>query len=205
MFNPSLTAIFNFKMITICRVNKFKVIFFFLIFLLVLTHATDIEANDKTEDLFREIKLGVLLHDVGGLWSGSSKETGTDFNAEIILSYSILSICSGTIYPNFGLLFNDSGNTSNLYFGAIWDRKILSTFFINLGLGIAAHNGEIETKNEDKKSLGSSVLFRIPVEFGYIVNKHHRLSLFFVHHSNAYLAHPNEGMDCLGLRYSYQF
>ena len=192
-------------MINICRVNKFKVIFLFLTFLLVLIHATDTEANDKIEDLFKEIKLGVLLHDVGGLWSGNSKETGTDFNAEIVLSFPILSIFSGTIYPNLGLLFNDSGNTSNLYFGLIWDRKIMSTFFINLGLGIAAHNGEIETKNENIKALGSNILFRVPVEIGYIVNKHHRLSFFFVHLSNAYLAYPNEGMDGFGLRYSYHF
>ena len=132
-------------------------------------------------------------------------ETGTDFNAEIVLSYPILPICSGVIYPNYGLLLNDSGNTSNMYLGFIWDRKVMSTFFLNLGLGIAVHNGEVETKNENKKDLGSDILFRIPVEIGYIVNKHHRLSFFFVHLSNAYLAYPNEGMDDLGFRYSYHF
>ena len=192
-------------MITRCRVNKFKVIFLFLTFLPVLMHTADIEANDKTGGLFKEIRLGVLLHDVDGLWSGNSKESGTDFNAEIVLSFPNLSIFSGTILPNFGLLINDSGNTSNIYLGFIWDRKIMATFFINLGLGVAAHNGEKETKSENKKDLGSDILFRIPVEIGYIFNKHHRLSLFFVHLSNAYLAYPNEGMDDLGFRYSYHF
>lgn len=184
---------------------NFKVRYLFLTFLLVLSCTTDIDANDKTEEVIKEIKLGVFLHDVDGLWSGNSKEAGTDFNAEIELNFPILSIFSGTIYPNFGLLLNDSGNTSNIYAGVIWDRKIMSTFFLNLGIGIAVHNGETETKSENKKGLGSVVLFRIPVEVGYIVHKHHRLSLFFVHLSNAYLAYPNEGMDDLGLRYTYHF
>ena len=49
------------------------------------------------------------------------------------------------------------------------------------------------------------MLFRIPIEVGYAVSRHHRVVLAFDHISNAYLASPNEGMDTIGLMYGYQF
>ncbi|MGD9261841.1 MAG: acyloxyacyl hydrolase, partial [Desulfobacterales bacterium] len=78
-------------------------------------------------------------------------------------------------------------------------------FFFNTGIGLALHNGELDTSDSDKKSLGTRLLFRIPFEFGYQLTRHHSLSLMFDHISNAYLANENEGMDTLGLRYGYRF
>ena len=37
-------------------------------------------------DLNYEIRFGVLAHDVDGLWSGTKKESGVDYNFEIILN-----------------------------------------------------------------------------------------------------------------------
>lgn len=155
--------------------------------------------------LLYEIRTGVLVHDVDGLWSGSQKESGVDYNFEIILSRPSFPFLLGTVYPSSGLSINNRGNTNKLYLGLLWEREIKSGVFLNLGIGAAWHDGNLETSDRDKKELGSRFLFRIPIEIGYALNKHHRLSIAFDHISNAYLAHPNEGMDSLGLRYGYRF
>jgi len=40
---------------------------------------------------------------------------------------------------------------------------------------------------------------------GYNLSRRQRLSILFVHLSNAYLAYPNEGLDTIGIRYGYSF
>jgi hypothetical protein len=61
------------------------------------------------------------------------------------------------------------------------------------------------SNQEYKKSLGSRVLLRIPLEIGYSMTDHYEISILFDHISNAYLADPNEGLDTLGLRFGYRF
>jgi lipid A 3-O-deacylase len=156
-------------------------------------------------DLNYEIRFGVLAHDVDGLWSGSKKEDGVDYNFEIILRRHCLSFLKGSVCPNSGVNINSQGDTSRLYLGLLWEHEIKSGIFIDIGLGATLHNGELETSDPEKKELGSRVLFRIPIEIGYALNKHHRLLITFENISNAYLANPNEGMDSLGLRYGYRF
>ena len=161
---------------------------------------------DKNEaGWFQEIRLGVLAHDVNHLWSGSRREGGVDLNAEIILGRPGFSLLSGNIRPNFGLSVNTQGDTSSLYGGILWEWETKSGVFFDLGLGAAVHNGKLDTNNDNKKSLGSRVLFRIPVELGYSITARHRISILFVHVSNGYLADPNQGLDELGLRYGYRF
>jgi hypothetical protein len=77
--------------------------------------------------------------------------------------------------------------------------------FFNTGLGLAVHNGELETNDDQNKALGSRVLFRVPLEIGATFGTRHRISILFAHISNAYLADPNEGLDVLGVRYGFQF
>lgn len=172
--------------------------------------ATPADGTEPTSDHSRpgwlhEIYVGLLAHDVDGLWSGDRREEGVDFNAEIVLNRPGFSLPAGSVRPNFGLSVNDHGDTSKLYGGLLWQLEMTSDIFLNLGVGAAVHNGEKETGKKDKKALGSRILFRIPIELGYTLNKHHRLSIAFDHVSNGYLTHPNEGLDTLGLRYSYRF
>jgi hypothetical protein len=77
--------------------------------------------------------------------------------------------------------------------------------FVNSGVGLAVHSGQLESDDANKKQLGSRVLFRIPIELGFTIFERHRLSIMFDHMSNAYLANPNEGMDTIGVRYGIQF
>ena len=70
---------------------------------------------------------------------------------------------------------------------------------------VSPYDGKLDTKRRDRKSLGSRILFHIPIELGLEIKKHHRVSLFFDHVSNAYLADKNDGLDTLGVRYGYKF
>jgi lipid A 3-O-deacylase len=180
---------------------------FMLLCILVATPASGIESTpDKSEPgWLYEIRAGVLAHDVDRLWSGFQEESGVDFNAEVIFRHPSFPLLLGTVRPNSGLSINNRGDTSKVYAGLLWELEMKSGMFLSLGIGVAVHDGELETNQEDKKRLGSRVLFRIPIEVGYALNRHHRVSIAFDHVSNAHLASPNQGLDTLGLRYGYRF
>ncbi|MGB7918481.1 MAG: acyloxyacyl hydrolase [Desulfobacterales bacterium] len=150
-------------------------------------------------------RIGLLAHDVDNLWSGSSAEGGFDVNAEIVFKKPGLFLWRGSILPHLGVTLNNQGDTSILYGGFIWEFVSKTGLFFNTGLGLAVHNGELETDDDPKKSLGSRVLFRIPLEIGVTIGVRHRISILFAHISNAYLADPNQGLDVVGVRYGIQF
>jgi lipid A 3-O-deacylase len=152
-----------------------------------------------------EVRIGLAAHDVDGLWSGESKEDGPDICAEVIFNRKLAHLFSLAAYPHLGASVNTRGDTSKIYGGVLVQWEPAADFFFSTGLGIAVHDGKRDTHSADRKSLGSRVLFRIPIEFGYAINYHHRVALAFDHISNAYLASPNEGMDTLGLVYGYRF
>jgi hypothetical protein len=154
---------------------------------------------------FREIRLGVTAHDVDGLWSGESKEKGPNLCLEMLFNRSLFHLFSAAAYPNLGLSLNTRGDTSKVYAGLLLQWEPASTFFFSTGLGLAVHDGERNTALADRKSLGSRILFRVPIEIGYGVTPHHRIVVAFDHISNAYMASPNEGLDSLGLFYAYRF
>jgi len=161
--------------------------------------------HPSTAGPFREIRVGLAAHDVDGLWSGESKEKGPDLCAEVIFNHVLFHLLSAAAYPNVGADLNTQGDTSKVYGGFLLQWESESPFFFSTGLGLALHDGERDTDSANQKSLGSRVLFRIPIEIGYALNRHHRILLAFDHVSNAYLASPNEGMDTLGLVYGYRF
>jgi lipid A 3-O-deacylase len=149
------------------------------------------------------IRAGILAHDVP-VWSRSRQERGVDFNAEFIFGFPNYHIFSGIVRTNLGFSLNNQGDTSKIYSGLLWEYMWDSGLFFNLGLGLAAHDGKLEN-SDDKKELGSRILFRIPIEIGLLFTLHQGVSIMFDHVSNAYLADPNEGLDTLGLRYTYRF
>lgn len=176
--------------------------YFTLISLLFFFFILSPEASG--EGIVHEVKTGVLDHDTGGLWSGFSRETGTDANLEFILSPK-MSLWGGDVRPVVGLSLNSSGDTSKAYGAARWETSVGSAGFFALGVGGAVHNGETGYTSRNKKALGSQVLFYFPIEAGWRLNETQSVSLFFDHVSNAWLASPNEGMDTLGIRYGYLF
>jgi len=179
-----------------------------LAILLIVFSDQGIRADDKPlrhhPRWLHGFRIGILAHDVP-MWSRSRAEGGVDLNAEVIFNYPDCSLLSGKMRSNLGASLNSQGDTSTLYSGLLWEYNRHSRFFVNLGLGLAVHDGELEPRYDDKKALGSRILFRVPVEVGLRLAKHHGVSILFVHVSNAYLAESNEGLDTIGLRYSYRF
>jgi hypothetical protein len=153
----------------------------------------------------RELRVGPAIHDIDGLWSNDSKEKGPDLCLEVVFNTTLFSLLGASAYPNAGAGFNTRGDTSKIYGGFLLQWEPASAFFFSTGLGLALHDGERETDSADRKSLGSQMLFRIPIEIGYAIDRHHRLAIVFDHMSNAGMASPNEGMDTLGLVYGYRF
>jgi lipid A 3-O-deacylase len=151
-----------------------------------------------------ELKGGVLVHDVDNLWSGFSRENGFDINAEAIFSPSV-NILGGDLRPALGASLSTSSDTSKVYLDARWEYGVDNGLFFAFGVGVAAHNGEQHLVNNDRKALGSQILFHIPIEVGYHIDNHHGISVYFDHVSNAYTQDENEGLDTLGLRYGYRF
>jgi hypothetical protein len=178
-----------------------------LVYALAVRCAWGQSSSDRSldSDIFYGIRLGVLAHDVGGLWSHSRAESGIDINAEIVFKKPSFKLWQGSVLPNLGVSVNSQGDTSKAYGGLLWEFLFDSGLFANSGVGLAVHNGQLESDDADQKQLGSRVLFRIPVEIGFTIFERHRISLMFDHMSNAYLANPNEGMDTIGVRYGLQF
>jgi len=161
-------------------------------------------ADDGVAAWLYEVKAGLLYHDMDYLWSNFRLESGVDFNGEVIFAPK-LDLFGGAIRSALGASVNSDGGTSKAYLDLRYMYAFDSGVFVSTGGGGAIHNGELTPSRNDRKALGSGVLFHIPLEAGYRFTPHHSLSVYFDHVSNAYLAKYNEGLDTLGLRYGYRF
>jgi len=173
---------------------------------LFVSHAlcSEERPKDQNQRWLSDVRVGILTHDVP-IWSLSRKEGGVDFNTEFIFIWPNYSLLAGIVHSNLGITLNNQGDTSKIYSGFLWEYIWPFGLFLNLGLGLSVHDGELETNDDDKKELGSRILFRIPIEIGLLFTEHHGLSMMFDHVSNAYLAEPNDGLDTIGIRYIYRF
>ncbi len=122
-------------------------------------------------ELVDELKIGVLWHDVPGLWSGFQAEPNSaDINIEALPSPSV-AFLGGTIRPALGASISTIGATSDIYIDARWQYETPSGVFFGLGLGAAVHDGQLQLDDWDRKALGSRVLFHIPAEVGLPVRR----------------------------------
>lgn len=139
--------------------------------------------------------------------SGScfSLENGrVDLNAELTFAPSVRFL-GGVVRPAIGGTWNTEGDTSKAYFDARWRYETGSGLYFGVGLGAAVHDGHTGVDALDRKALGSRVLFHIPFEIGYYIDRHNSVSIYFEHISNGYTQRYNEGLDSLGVRYGYRF
>jgi lipid A 3-O-deacylase len=160
------------------------------------------------EPFVRELRLGLLVHDMPGLWSYYRYEQGLAINGEAILAPA-LTMFGGHWRPAIGasVALGQDGRrgTSKAYLDARWTYEWSNGAFVGLGLGAAVHDGVLGPTDPYRKALGSRVLFHIPLELGIRVGDHHTVSVYFDHMSNAYTRSSNEGLDTLGVRYGYRF
>ncbi len=166
--------------------------------------AVAMPAAAQQAPFLREIRIGVLAHDVPALWSNFRLERGQDVNLEVILAPS-LPFLGGEIRPAIGGSYSVGGGTSKGYIDARWMLEGRSGFFLGLGIGAALHDGLLDPTDPDRKALGRRVLFHVPLEVGYRFDRHNSISLYFDHISNGYTTTYNEGLDTLGIRYGYKF
>lgn len=168
---------------------------------------------------FREVRLGVLAHDVrfaGGI------EGGVDLNGEITSSTLVDPGWTGggplwvqwLLHPraHFGLEPNLNGKTSQLYAGLTWTAILArDTIRMNDGLefsflfGPALNDGEHSPNNSGSKALGSSVLFHLATELSYRITPSIAVGLYFDHSSNGGNARYNASLNDFGLRVGYRF
>jgi len=152
--------------------------------------------------IIHEIRGGVLAHDVP-IWSRSHVESGVVVNAEIAFAPSF-DLLGGKIRPVLGGSFATNGGTSLVYLDARIEWRLDRVFFA-LGVGPAIHTGNLQPRANGRKALGSRVLFHPSAEVGFQLTSANRVSVYFEHVSNAYLARPNSGMDNIGVRLSHRF
>jgi lipid A 3-O-deacylase len=172
----------------------------------VLALASGCGAFAQQAPFVREVKIGVLAHDIPDIWSGFRLERGTDLNVEVILSPA-LPLFGGFVRPAVGGSLNIGSHhgTSKAYLDARWEFEGSAGWFVGLGIGAALHNGLLDPVDPARKALGRRVLFHFPLEFGIRLDAHSSVSVYFDHMSNAYTKPSNEGLDTLGMRYGYKF
>jgi lipid A 3-O-deacylase len=156
-------------------------------------------------DVFSEVRVGYLANDVG--LTGPTYETGENVNLEMLFQ-SPDGLLESVFAPRpyLGASINNEGATSQVYLGLNWQLDLpVPHVFGSLGLGATIHDGELAPDFEDRKALGSRLLFREAVELGARIGERHSLSLMFDHISNASMANYNEGLDSFGIRYGFRF
>lgn len=155
------------------------------------------------DSIVSEIRGGVYAHDIS-FWS-FNRESGADINAELLFVSPDFLEAVWSPRPHVGVTVNLDGDTSHAYTGLTWEYDLPAGFFVDGSLGLSAHNGYLDTTHDDRKSLGSPVLFRVGAALGYNLTEKVNVSIQYEHMSNAYLANPNEGMDNVGMRLGYRF
>lgn len=103
--------------------------------------------------------------------------------------------------PHVGITISPVGHASVLYSGFVITRRYGESFMMELSLGFSAHNGKLrESDGKKGRTLGSSLLFRESIAFGYYYTNDKFASIFFDHISNANTVPPNHGITNVGLR-----
>ena len=160
-----------------------------------------------------EVRVGVQKH-AASMIGNTTKETGIDGNFEVLFVSPDFMKYIWSPRPHIGGSINGSSNNTDFGYGGVtWEWNPWKTMFIDVSFGFAVHNGRLSldpgvTFPEDanrRREMGCTVLFRESLEAGFIVAKHHGISVVWDHLSNAGLCAQNEGLDNVGVRYGYRF
>jgi len=161
------------------------------------------DSPQKSSGLISEIRIGGLVHDEGPF--SHNKESGYDGNLEILFTSPNFLSAVWSPRPHIGMSINSDSNTNQGYLGLTWEWDFLKYGFFDFSLGGAYHDGEHQTDDRTKKSLGCSFLFRESLDLGIKIADIHSLSVHLAHISNAKLCSTNEGMESFGIRYGIRF
>lgn len=104
-----------------------------------------------------------------------------------------------------GGFLNTAGKTSYVYGGAVWTVDITPKIFFEPMFGAAVHNGELNTVDPTRVSLGCPLLFHVGASAGYRVTNNWMLVATWDHISNANFCPRNVGLNTYGLKIGYSF
>ena len=156
----------------------------------------------------QEVRIGLLAHNKGPI--ASETEDGPDINIAYHQRFAKVDWGSTIVgfFGHGGAVVNLADGTSYIYAGinsmnAFGD----SNWYFELGGGFAVHDGDLEKKSEDRREMGSRVLFRFETSIGYQFENEMSLSFFFDHISNGSILNDddNKGLDTWGLRWGWVF
>ena len=151
-----------------------------------------------------EWRFGILAHNKGPI--ASETEDGPDIN---IAYHHLLKNYDWTgLYLHGGAVINTADGTSYAYSGL--NTQFLfgsSPFYYELGGGLAIHDGDLEKKSENRRELGSRVLFHLEMSLGYNLANGMSLGFYFDHISNGSILNndDNRGLDTYGIRLGYSY
>jgi len=160
-------------------------------------------------EVVSEFRLGFLEHD-SDLF-GTGREQGLDINLALlfgsrVLPFSLPPGLPGELQPFLGLTTQGKAETADqVYAGLGWNFRPEGRYLVRLGMGIAGTDGEQDTDDENRLSVGQPILFYGSFEAGLRVGQCSSFSLFYQHSSNGPLSGPNNGIDNFGVRYGYHF
>ncbi|PIW27137.1 MAG: hypothetical protein COW30_11615 [Rhodospirillales bacterium CG15_BIG_FIL_POST_REV_8_21_14_020_66_15] len=150
-----------------------------------------------------EISVGALMHDEGPF--SNSKEDGFDGHIEVRFASPRFLDIIWSPEPHIGANINSEGDTSQVFAGLSYEWNLWKGLFAGFSVGGAYHDGETDSHAADKKDLGCHLLFRESITLGWQLTEHHKIAAIFDHISNAKICDFNEGLENVGVRYSYRF
>jgi len=172
-----------------------------------------------------EMVVGGWLHDPG---EQNGESNTWDFNIEILFRKLTLYDAGNRFVkfllsprPSIGGSINNENETHTAYLGMNWAYQFRNGLFLSFFLGGTYHTGNKEQATRQcavgegcslpgnrafvptgKPKLGSQFLFREGLDVGYRFGRH-GVPVFASHLSNAGIDNDNDGMNFVGVRYSF--
>jgi hypothetical protein len=148
-----------------------------------------------------EFRVGFAAHD-----AISQREKGAAFDGEIFWQPLVRAFDGSVAFkPSIGGSASLSGKTSYGFVDLTGEYWALPWLYLDLGGGVAVHDGFADNPPPGRKDLGSRVLFHVAADVGVKLAPQFGVSLYFDHLSNGGLARHNEGLETLGLRAAFWF
>lgn len=171
-------------------------------------YGADYGINSSAKSDRFEVRGGLLAHNQGPV--ASSTESGPDI--ALALHYTPWVIDVGNvpvgIVGHVGTVLNLSSGTSYAYVGANTHIPFANSgLFFEFGGGFAVHDGNLKTANDERRALGSRILFRAEINLGYKFDNGMTLSFMVDHISNGSILSSglNQGLDTFGVRLGQSF
>lgn len=153
----------------------------------------------RAEEGLHAIRGGILAHSTGPVSNG--QEEGVDLHAEVLWNETL----AGGYYVA-GADLSLRGETSFIYTGLSWEKKYFKKLHLGAFGGFGIHDGKLDGDRNDRRLLGSRVLFRVAMDVGWYLNDQWSLNFLYDHYSNLGIGNVrNQGNDNMGLRLSYYF